>query len=285
MWRGRRIFGSEGLAFMNKNTEKQKLIEYLSHVRDKELEKPLEEINQEFVQSCVNVSLKLQGKDYGHTTEQIEENVNKIPFVSPADSNDAASGNLRKHRNAKKALFIAALVTILYAVLVTSIGYSESQDEDFIKYASEKIGIENIEHGKEYNINGITYIENEYLEYYEDIKKYPKNNPYEILLPTYLPEGTELKSLGVTKNGDGSIEINVACSTPDAGYTIHTDSKIPVFYREGATEELTINGKTVYVIYIADAEKHQMYFEYNGDYYVMSSNNKQELIKTIESMN
>ena len=105
---------------MNKNTEKQKLIEYLSHVRDKELEKPLEEINQEFVQSCVNVSLKLQGKDYGHTTEQIEENVNKIPFVSPADSNDAASSNLRKHRNAKKALFIAALVTILYAVLVTS---------------------------------------------------------------------------------------------------------------------------------------------------------------------
>ncbi len=269
---------------MDKNTEKQKLIEYLSHVRDKELEKPLEEINQEVVRSCVNVSLKLQGKDYGHTTEQIEENVNKIPFVSPAEPNNAASGNLRKRRNAKKALFIAALVTILYTVLVTSIGYSGSKDDDFIKYASETIGIENIERGKEYTINGITYIENEYLEYYEDIKKYPKKNPYGILLPTYLPEGIELESLGVVKKGDGNIVITVACSTPEASYTIYTDSKIPVSYREGATEALTINGKTVYVIHIADAGKYQMYFEYSGDYYVMGFKDKQELIKIIENM-
>lgn len=269
---------------MDKNTEKQNLIEHLSCVRDKELEKTLEEIDQDTVLSCVNLSLKLQDKVFGHTAEQIEENVNRIPFASPVDSDDAAVQNLRKRRNAKKILFIAALVTVLYAALVTNIGFSSSADDDFVKFASETIGIENIEHGKEYNFNGITYIESEYLEYYEDIKKYPKKNPYGILLPAYLPEDIDLESLGVVKNGDGSIEITVACSSPDASYTIYKDSKIPEPYRNGATQTLTINEKTVYVIYIADAGRYQMYFEYNGDYYVMSSNDKQELIKIIENM-
>lgn len=269
---------------MDSNINKQDLIAYLSHTCDCELEKPLEEIDEELVDSCVNLSLKLQYKEFRHTTEEIQENVNKIPFDKSAEPDNTTEKKARRRINAKKALFIAALITILYAILTASIGYSESPDGDFIKQASESIGIENIEFGKEYKFNGISYIEHEYLERYHDIKDYPKDNPHNVLFPTYLPEDLKLESLYVTDKLEEGIEICVCCNITDASYSISLDSKLPDSITDFATETVKVNEKTVYIVYIPEAQMYQMYFEYSGDYYTMSYHDKQELLKIIASM-
>ena len=57
---------------MENHESKQRLTIYISFVRDCELEKPINEINEEIVGACVKLLLKLQGKEVAFTTEQIK---------------------------------------------------------------------------------------------------------------------------------------------------------------------------------------------------------------------
>ena len=110
---------------MENYESKQRLTSYISFVRDCELEKPINEINEEIVGACVKLLLKLQGKKVAFTTEQIKEKVRKIPVVLHADTSNKTNPNVRKHINKKKILLIAAIIALLCAILaVFSIGYN-----------------------------------------------------------------------------------------------------------------------------------------------------------------
>ena len=92
---------------------KEILIALLHFIRDCELDKPLGESNEELVDACVRLLLKLQGKTESLTTEQIEDRVRKIPFVISADFDGEANKKAKKYTTKKKILLVAAIIAIL----------------------------------------------------------------------------------------------------------------------------------------------------------------------------
>ena len=269
---------------MQKIVTKHHLFEYLSFIRDCELEKPLKGINEELITAHTHVLLKLQHKDTSMADEELSERINNIPFVITPDFNNENLKKNKKRIRAKRILIIAATIALLYALMASIISYSHSTDDQFLRDIIETIGLENIVYGKEYNVNGTTYIENEYIAYYDDITDYPKDNPYNILLPTYMPKDTRLGSISVANRNNGNYTVLVSSNIPTLSYEMYPDTKIPQVIIDNAPETTVINGKTVYIVEIPDVGQYQMYFEYNGDYYELVFTDKEELIKIIESM-
>ncbi len=266
---------------MEKRGSKQTLISLLSFIRDCELEKPLREINMGLVEACIKLLLRLQEREVVFTAEQIKERVRKIPFVLTPDFNGEANKKVKKYTTKKKILLVAAIVALLS--LLMGIGYSLSEDRSIFEYVADKIGLENVELGKTYTNDGISYQENERIKWYKDINDYPEDNPYDILLPTYLPDSIKVKDLFVS-DMNGADKISIGYNTPVFSYTIYLDSKIPQPVTENCEEVITVNKQTVYVIDLPDIGTYQMYFEYNGDYYELCFTDKQELLKVIENL-
>ncbi len=268
---------------MENTRSKQTLKDLLTIIRDCETEKPLDEINTGLVEACVKLLLKLEGKEVAFTTEQIKEKVRNIPFVISADFDGEAKDNTnkktKKHTTKKKILLVAAIIALL--AMLMGIGYSNSKDEDFFRNIVETIGIDEIVFGETYTNDGISYQENEYIEMYEDINDYPEDNPYDILLPTYLPEGVEIINLSVDDMGNKK-RITVGHNPSSFGYIIYPDNKIPQIIIEHCNEIVSVGNKSIYIITKPDVGIYQMYFEHNGDYYDLNFSDKHELLKVIE---
>lgn len=266
---------------MGNSNSKQTLIRLLTFIRDCEAEKPLDEMNMGLIEACVNLLLKLQKKEILFTTEQIKERVRKIPFVLTPDFGGETTKKVKKYTTKKKILLVAAIIALL--AMLMGIVYSNSKDDQFFCDITDKIGLDNIEAGKTYNVNGISYEEYEHIEWYEDINDYPKDNPYDLLLPTYMPKGVELKDLTVDDNGN-QYEITVGCTSPILSYTIYLDSRISQDTLACCTETTNINGRKIHIVYLPELSLYQMYFEHNNDYYEISYTDKQELLKVIENL-
>lgn len=266
---------------MGNSNSKQTLIRLLTFIRDCEAEKPLDEMNMGLIEACVNLLLKLQKKEIVFTTEQIKERVRKIPFVLTPDFGGETTKKVKKHTTKKKILLVAAIIALL--AMLMGVVYSNSKDEDFFRNIVETIGIDEIVFGETYTNDGISYQENEYIEMYEDINDYPEDNPYDILLPTYLPEGVEMISLVVTDIEDAS-EIIINCNTPDFGFIIYSNSKTPHNVIDNCNEVITTNGLKLYINSLPDIGTHQIHFEHKDNYYILSFTDKQELLKVIENL-
>ncbi len=263
---------------------KQHLIEYISFIRDSELDKPINEINDGLVKICINLLLKLQGKEANLSTEQIKQKTDNIPFILTPEFDKEKARKTKMHIKAKRLLIVAATITLLYTLMSFCISFSGSKESDSFNKLVEAIGLENIVFGKTYNVNGTSYTENKYLEQYDDINDYPKDNPHNILFPKYMPEGTRLASLYVSDEGENKYSILVASNIPTLSYSISPDTEIPQIIIDSAPEATTINDKTVYIVPIQEINQYQMYFEHDGDFYELVFTDKEELLKIIESM-
>lgn len=269
---------------MEGTKSKNNLIALLHFIRDCELDKHLGKCNEELVDACVKLLLKLQNKSTDLTAEQVEDKVRKIPFVISADFNGNAKDNTnkktKKHTTRKKILLVAAIIALL--AMLMGIGYSISENTSIFEYITNKIGLENIEFGKIYNSNGISYEENKQSARYNNINDYPEENPYGILLPQYLPN--DIESTGIIIVDDKiTREIRVTFDTSSLVYNIYLDTKIPQATIDCCTE-LTVNNNKIYIMELLDVGTYQLYLEHNDNYYEISYIDKQELLKVIENM-
>ena len=69
------------------NFNESEFLEKLKKLYDLEIQKPLKEINTEFIDKIVSLSLEIQGLKAELTPEEVEEKVRKIPFVEIATLN------------------------------------------------------------------------------------------------------------------------------------------------------------------------------------------------------
>ena len=269
---------------MEGTKSKNNLIALLHFIRDCELDKPLGKCNEELVDACVKLLLKLQNKSTDLTAEQVEDKVRKIPFVISADFNGNAKNNTnkktKKHTTKKKILLVAAIIALL--AILMGIGYSNSKDENFFRDIVDTIGIDEIVFGKTYTKDGVSYKENIQVARYNNVDEYAKDNPYDILLPKYLPDGIELNKI-IVINDETTHEIHFSFSTSSLSFTIYLNNKIPQDTLDYCNKE-KFNNTTLYTIELTDTCTYQMYFEYNDNYYEISYIDKQELLKVIENM-
>ncbi len=265
---------------MGNSNSKQTLIRLLTFIRDCEAEKPLDEMNMGLIEACVKLLLKLQKKEIVFTTEQIKEMVRKIPFVLTPDFGGKTTKKVKKYTTKKKILLVAAIIALL--AMLMGIVYSNSKDDQFFRDITDKIGLDNIEKGKIYTSDGVSYEKNKQSTRFDDIDDYPEDNPYGILLPTYLPNDIESNDI-IVVDDKNICEIRVTFNTSSLVYNIYLDSKIPQSTLDCCTET-TINNRKIYIIELLDIGTYQMYFEHNGDYYELCYTDKQELLKVIENL-
>ncbi len=266
----------------NSAIKKEHFIEYLSFVSLCESEKPISEINTALITACTNISLKLQGKSFTLSPEQIKERVEKIPFILPADFGKEAPQNTKKHISKKRILLIAAIIALLCVILsVFSIGHYLHPSHIFI---NDKFGsVFNAPVGETIPIGDIDFVSSGNSSQYKSTKDFFKHEKHNVLLPGALPEKIEISRILVTPYDS---TITVSFNSVITAYEIQLNASIPDVYKKDCEETMQINDITCYVDKMYEINRTQIYFEHNGNSYLLGcvSNNEQQLIEIIEGL-
>lgn len=263
----------------NNINSKEKLIAYLSLIRDQETDKPLDEADNDLIKACVELLLELQGKEVTLSTEEIEELVRKIPFADTEMIKTVnAKGKVRKFKK-KKILLIAAVIAILVAILsVVSIAFEwnifDSIRDKFGSLLNSPIGVEQTE-------NGITFENLGEIKRYENVEQVIENEDLDILLPTNLPKNLAIEMIKVYEV-DGNQEIFVSLNN-ELSYIVTRGKNIPQNIVD-KLEIMVINEFELYIEYLEDVNLYQVYFTYNNDFYNIMYNDKQVLLEIIENL-
>ena len=259
--------------------EKIKLIEFFEFLLNEEISKPLGEMNSETVDNYISILLHLQGKKAELSSEYIDEQVRKIPFVDIADIKEIQQKKRKKIKK-KKILLIAAIIAILLAILaVFSTGHYIEIIHRFMKDAFGSVFDAPI--GETFYMDDNENITNGIVVLYESIDEFCEKENIAILCPTELPNGIEFVSISITHSDKTII---VYYNKEITSYEIYLDSSIPQTILDIANETVTINGLTCYICRFDDVNTTQVYFEYNGNYYSIGGANEQILLETIENL-
>ena len=265
---------------MENYESKQRLTSYISFVRDCELEKPINEINEEIVGACVKLLLKLQGKEVAFTTEQIKEKVRKIPVVLHADTSNKTNPNVRKHINKKKILLIAAIIAIICTLLAV---ISSGRFVDYWhRFMNDEFGsVFNVPVGEEYTIGDDEFIHNGEINIYKNTKSFFKNETYNVLLPEKLPNEIELIDIQVMENEHTII---ASFDSYISSYEILLNKQIPIQNKENTDETIIVNNILCLIDKIDGTNTIQIYFEYNNNFYTISGTDEQILLDIIKNL-
>lgn len=265
----------------NELNNKEKLIEYLSFVRDTEAEKPIGEMDNDLIEACVELLLELQGKTVALGPEQIEERVRKIPFVDTATFKAVnTKGKVRKTRK-KRILLIAAVITILVTLLsIVSIAFEwnifDALKDKFGSVFNTPIGVEQRE-------NGISFENLGEIKEYENIEQLLKNEGLDVLIPTNSTKDITVKTIKIY-NLDGIENTFISFNLQDLSCVITSNQNVSTEVISICDEVIEINNLQCYVVNLEDVNTVQIYFTHNNNCYKYTYNDKQVLLEIIENL-
>ena len=268
----------------NKNSDNQEFIKKLELLRDLEAEKPVEEMDVSLVMACVELILELRGETVNFTPEEVEEKVRKIPFVEETTTLNTPPQSVKGRSTkvkSRKILLIAAIISILIAIFaVTSIAF----DWNIFDELKNRFGtVANAPVNENIEVRDITVVSNGNTIKYKDLKEALINENLDVLYPNKLPKNIILEQIVFDKL-DMSDRVAFVFNSCDFTYFVKINEKVSDDVIFNATEIVNINGLKCYLVYIESVNVSQVYFEYKGNLYFFSFNNKQELIDTIENL-
>lgn len=259
----------------NKIDSKEKLIEYLSLIRDNETEKPLNEADTDLIDTCVKLLLELQDKKVTLTPEKIEEAISALHFADTA----SAKQNKRKKHPKKKFLLIAAVITTAVTACAIGTGAFERTATEMLK---ERFGsVQNAPEDVVLHENNVDFGRGSNSRVYESFEDMAKNEDVSILVPTELPKGTELTSILFGEYA-GKTEINICFNGVSPTCTVHLNQKLPPEVLKN--NFVTVNGFKCYIEELNDVGVVQIYFSHNNNTYVASHTDKQTIFEIIENL-
>lgn len=264
---------------MENSNSKQALIRLLTFIRDCEAEKPLDEINMGLIEACVKLLLKLQKKEIVFTTEQIKERVRKIPFVLTPDFGGETTKKVKKYTTKKKILLVAAIIAILCALLaVISIGHNIDYWHSVM---NEKSGsVFNVPVGEEFVDGNDEFIHTGDSVKYTKTDKFFENEPYDVLIPTKLPDTIGLVDIMITSSTN---TITVSFDAVITAYEIQLNTPLPQSIPE-SLKNVKTNNLSCYIDTLEGSNIVQIYFEYNGNFYAIGGTDEQILLDVIENL-
>lgn len=267
----------------NKYKNNADAIKYLSALCDKEVQKPVEEMDCELIESTVELLLKLQGKKVSLTEKEIEEKVRKISFTESSDNvkEFKVNKNVRTKTTQKRILLIAAVIAILVAILsFVSVAF-EWDIHDIMK---DKFGsVHSVPVCEEYVENGVTFINNGKNQEYKSFETLIEKEDLDILLPTNLPSNTKIERIVVSNTNHGqTIDINF--SNENLFFTVIFNSNVPDVSKEVYDQKISINSIECYIDTLTDVNSYIAEFAYNDNYYKITSDDMQILLYIIENL-
>ena len=264
------------VAMKNEIPSEEKLIELLLFIRHRETKKPLDEMDNDLITACTELLLDLQNKEVTLSPEEISERVKNIPFVETIDTKAVKS---RRKINKKRILLIAAIISILIAILsIASIGSEWNMFDILI----EKFGrVSGAPSGVEFYENGVSYGVNGTEKFYSSIDELMKKENPDILLPSDFPTTLTLKDIVVSAEGEYDT-INLLFEE-GLSYTVYKKAPIP----EGVIENVspvTMGNTGIYIEDLSDVNSYQVHFSYNGDYYYIVHSDKRPVLEILKKL-
>lgn len=265
----------------NNINSKEKLIAYLSLIRDQETEKPLDEADNDLIKACVELLLELQGKEVTLSTEDIEELVRKIPFADTEMIKTVnAKGKVRKFKK-KKILLIAAVIAILVAILsIVSIAFEwnifDSIKDKFGSIANFPIGIEQLE-------NGISFERLGEDRMYKSVEDAFKKEKIDILIPSSLKNNIKVETIKLYKLNEVE-KISISFNHENLYCVVALNQSVPLEVISDCNQVIQINKLQCYVVNMEDVGIVQVYFTHNNNCYNFTYNDKQVLLDIIENL-
>ena len=263
---------------MKTNTHsKEKLIEMLLFLRDKEAKKPLNEMDTETISACTELLLDLQNKDVTLSTEEIEERVKRIPFF---EKDKPQVEETKRKLSAKRILLVAAVVAVLFTIVTLStIGSEWNMFDPLIdKYGS----VAEAPEGVVFFENGTSYWVGGPAKTYESFDEWAQNENTDLLLPKKFPDSFTFNGIMVsTENKNEHIVFSFRDGS--TSYVVHRNTPISQGVLDNATP-ITIGNTLVYFEDLHEVNHYQVHFSYEGDSYYIGHSNKGELLEIIEEL-
>ncbi len=257
--------------------EKLRLIELFEFLLDKEVSKPLDEMNTEVIEAYVKILLNLQDKHIKLSSDFINEQVRKIFHTEEITAAPETAKTTKKRYNKKKIWLVAACISILVA-LFSIVSFSSERSvvdilEDFIGTFEfipfgKEITIENESYGKEYKTSE-----------YNTVKDFIKSEKTNILLPN------ELKVNAISVSAfEGKTDIYVTFDESNITLSVKLDSPIDNTTKSFCNNVITIGNTNYYICEMQDIHQVQAYFIYNNNFYTVIAENKNDLMNILNNM-
>lgn len=267
----------------NKYKKNYDAIKYLSVLSEKEIQKPVEEMDCDLILSCSEILLKLQGKKVSLTEKEIDEKVRKISFAEGSGNvkEFTARKNVKTKTTQKRILLIAAVIAILVAILsFVSVAF----EWDIHNIMKEKFGsVFNVPVGVEQNVNDLTFTNEGKNIKYKNIDELVENENLDILFPANLPNDITIERITISETSFGQI-IDITFSDENLFFSITLDSDIPEGNKATCNQIITINSIDYYITNLTDVNTYIIEFVYNDNFYSITSNDMQTSLYIIENL-
>lgn len=254
------------------------LIKMLLFIRNKELDKPSDEMDDDLITACTEALLDLQNKEVTLSPEEIEERVKKIPFV---ETTDAKTVKAKPQTTKKRILLIAAIITVLFVIL--SLPSTATTDWDlYALLLSEKFGsVADAPEGVTFYENGTSYGVYGPAKIYASIDELMESENPDILLPTDSSDTLTIKDIMVAQESGYKL-INIRFKE-GLSYTVYKNAPIPQSIFDNV-KPVTIGNTAVYIEDLADVNHYQVYFSYKGDYYCIIHSEKEPVHEILNEL-
>lgn len=256
------------------NVVKQNLKDKLMAIILLESSKDYKEMDSDLIAECTDFLAELESRE-GPTETEIKERVKNIPFK---DNVTEICTRQKKKLKAKRLMVVAAVIAVVIGIFGITSGATESLfDETFRKLGTSLYALldgETVEYGN------ITFSRAEEVREYSSMKELVKGEEIRILYPGWLPEKEKIvKVWCFVENGVERYVLQA--ESPE--YSINIDINSAVAESVKSTcEKKEISGFTVY--FSEGTRFVQGEFEYKNNHYILTSDSKDNLIRTIESL-
>lgn len=268
----------------NNNSDNQEFIKKLELLRDLEAEKPVEEMDVSLVMACVELILELRGETVNFTPEEVEEKVRKIPFVEETTTLNTPPQSVKGRSTkvkSRKILLIAAIISILIAIFAVS---SIAFDWNIFDELKNRFGtVADAPVNEEMEMGGITVISNGEFYYYNTLEDVSKTVNLDILYPSKLPQNLMLNQILLYQENQNN-KIALIFNNENLSYFVTLNQSLSDIQKSAANEMLTVNTIDCYIVEMDDLGMIQINFDYKGNSYSISYNNKQDLINIVENL-
>ena len=258
--------------------EKRKLIEFFEFLLDKEISKPLGEMNSEAVDNYVKILLDLQDKHVELSPEFIDEQVRKI-FHKEETAAPETAKTTKKHYSKNKIWLVAACVAILVALFSI---LSFSSEKSVVDTLEDFFGtFEFIPFGEEVTKDKVSFGKESNGKRYTSIEELVQNEDITLLYPLNIKENIDLISVGEI---DGKETLHFSYNNSDSFIIVTLNSKISQEIIDVYTKKITLNGIDYYVCLMDDVSKAQAYFIHNNNLYLVSHSTEKGLMEILNNM-
>lgn len=258
--------------------EKLKLIEFFEFLLDKEISKPLGEMNSEVVDNYIKILLHLQDKHIELSPEFIDEQVRKIFHKEEAAVPETAK-TTKKRYSKNKIWLVAACVAILVALFSIISFSSEKSVKDVLE---DFIGtFELIPFGEEITKDKVSYGKESRAKTYKSIEKLVKTEKVDLIYPTNIDEKIELISVSEI---DGKETIKFSYINSDLSLSIKLNAEISQQTKDFCNKKITLNGIDYYLCIMEDINQVQAYFVHNGNLTTVITTTESDLMDILNNM-